>query len=838
MSKRPSSQKGAILKYFKTAANKDNATAKGVYFSEQKSEKRNTCLQNSIGIKNAGKEASCIEKLYEQVDQSCTVTDEVQPKQSCTVTEEVQAEQSCTVTEEVQAEQSCTVTEEVQAEQSCTVTEEVQAEQSCTVTEEVQAEQSCTVTEEVQAEQSCTVTEEVQAEQSCTVTEEVQAEQSCTVTEEVQAEQSCTLTEEVPAEQNFTVTEQTQKEQSCIERGHVEKESTPRLDISHVLTNILTDSEKFDFLHNFYKPPVDFKFPKKLIQNIALRGHRDSNKCESINKGNFKAILEYRSEGDSALKAHLKKAAKNATYTSAIIQNEIIEICGKILTRGIVSDVQDFFSVIADETADFSNKEQLVLVIRFVSKQNCIKEEFLQFIDCSDGVTGQHIANQILSGIEKSGLNVDKLRGQGYDGAGSMAGKVKGAAAIISAAHPKAVYGHCCSHVLNLAIMSASSLPIVRNMFGLIDRVHTFFDSHPKRQTALEAAIMTECPVAQRTKLKSLCRTRWIERHHALETFLDLYPAIVNCFQDIYDPPPESLVSWSRDTVVDAKAIFLALTTFDHIIALTVVQYCMSYIKGLTISLQAKANDIVKMCSSLDGVISTISAIREDIDNVHSELFKQAVALASRFGVTPSIPRRCPKQTLRSNIPAETTEIYFRRILSVPYLDYLITELKSRFANHQKTSMMALTIVPSVIATATDFPGEGLLNFISKYEDDLPSPRTLHAELQLWKNYWKTQENLPATPYEALLNANDLAYPNITTLLRILCVLPVTTCEAERCFSSLKLLKTHLRSTMGQNRMNGLAQLYIHSSPPAVEEVLKEFMALHKRRMELGTIDL
>jgi hypothetical protein len=38
-------------------------------------------------------------------------------------------------------------------------------------------------------------------------------------------------------------------------------------------------------------------------------------------------------------------------------------------------------------------------------------------------------------------------------------------------------------------------------------------------------------------------------------------------------------------------------------------------------------------------------------------------------------------------------------------------------------------------------------------------------------------------------------------LLNILCTLPMTTVESERCFSTLKRIKTFLRNTMGQSRL-------------------------------------
>ena len=41
--------------------------------------------------------------------------------------------------------------------------------------------------------------------------------------------------------------------------------------------------------------------------------------------------------------------------------------------------------------------------------------------------------------------------------------------------------------------------------------------------------------------------------------------------------------------------------------------------------------------------------------------------------------------------------------------------------------------------------------------------------------------------------------------------LPVTSVEAERSFSSLKLIKTHLRTTMLYDRLSGIAMLSVHS---------------------------
>ena len=52
-------------------------------------------------------------------------------------------------------------------------------------------------------------------------------------------------------------------------------------------------------------------------------------------------------------------------------------------------------------------------------------------------------------------------------------------------------------------------------------------------------------------------------------------------------------------------------------------------------------------------------------------------------------------------------------------------------------------------------------------------------------------------------------YPNVSVAYQILLTVPVTVASAERSFSKLKLLKNYLRSTMSQERLNGLTMCTI-----------------------------
>ena len=81
----------------------------------------------------------------------------------------------------------------------------------------------------------------------------------------------------------------------------------------------------------------------------------------------------------------------------------------------------------------------------------------------------------------------------------------------------------------------------------------------------------------------------------------------------------------------------------------------------------------------------------------------------------------------------------------------------------------------------------------------------LQAEFELWKQRWHATTEPPKTALDAYTASNASLYPNLSILLQVLVTLPVTTATPERSFSTLKRLKTYLRSSMGDERLTSLA---------------------------------
>ena len=106
--------------------------------------------------------------------------------------------------------------------------------------------------------------------------------------------------------------------------------------------------------------------------------------------GNFQALLEFRIDsGDQTLKHYLKTALRNASFISKTIQNEMITTVGAIIVNNLSQEIRDskYFSIMSDEAADISNKENLSVVIRFLDSTKTVREEFVGFYFCEDGTT-------------------------------------------------------------------------------------------------------------------------------------------------------------------------------------------------------------------------------------------------------------------------------------------------------------------------------------------------------------------------------------------------------------------------------------------------------------------
>ena len=139
---------------------------------------------------------------------------------------------------------------------------------------------------------------------------------------------------------------------------------------------------------------------------------------------------------------------------------------------------------------------------------------------------------------------------------------------------------------------------------------------------------------------------------------------------------------------------------------------------------------------------------------------------------------------------------------------------------------------------------EELANTADFYREDLPHPVMLPTEYRMWVRRWMQHGWDGANKLVAVFQSCDsMAFPNIRVLLHLASI-QITSCESERIFSQLKLLKSSHRSTVSVIRHSGLNLMKINrtecdclqQSPAEMEKLVALFHQLYPKRLVLPFI--
>ncbi|XP_073037558.1 uncharacterized protein [Primulina eburnea] len=151
--------------------------------------------------------------------------------------------------------------------------------------------------------------------------------------------------------------------------------------------------------------------------------------------------------------------------------------------------------------------------------------------------------------------------------------------------------------------------------------------------------------------------------------------------------------------------------------------------------------------------------------------------------------------------------------LQMEMIDNAISSLKTRFEQFQKYEetfgfLFNLNKLKDADDESLNNSCAALEDFLKHEDDSDINALELFSELQLLR---KALPDWITKPLEVLEYVKNLhhGFPNAWIAYRILLTIPVTVASAERSFSKLKLIKNYLRSTMSQDRLNGLAILSI-----------------------------
>ncbi len=367
-------------------------------------------------------------------------------------------------------------------------------------------------------------------------------------------------------------------------------------------------------------------------QGLPFRGDTEELNV-SKNPGNFLALLKNYAETDEILYRHLNNPrAKNATYISPKSQNAFINVIGyDMILADIISEIKTakFFSVLADEVSSH-NIEHLAICLRFVDQECNIREEFISFIQM-ERVRAVDIASAIISSIENLGLNLESLRGQGYDGASTMSGERAGVQARIRNRQPKALYTHCAGHCLNLAILNSCSILPITNCISQIKSFTLWVRNSDMRLNLLKAVVEKGTHQSSRIPLFNVCVTRWVENIDGWERFSLAHPFLIEMCETILygndNFPLYNDRSWTPEDKRNALAHMKARESFEFIYSMVSLHRSLF---EAAVKLQIKDTDIISGMSTVMEYCSELKSLREDIDGYFKRIFDHSCRLADK----------------------------------------------------------------------------------------------------------------------------------------------------------------------------------------------------------------
>ncbi|RVE42608.1 hypothetical protein evm_012749 [Chilo suppressalis] len=302
--------------------------------------------------------------------------------------------------------------------------------------------------------------------------------------------------------------------------------------------------------------------------------------------------------------------------------------------------------------------------------------------------------------------------------------------------------------------------------------------------------------------LSRLCETRWSEKYKSIRKFSQHFPELVKSLETLS-------VEGNYATRKSAYQLHSAVTKPVFIVALQTIAKYSAVLEPVVNALQAKSIDMISVGEHIKNIKDILRNDREFPDKISNEMLQNARAVAMDLNIEISVPRLAHKQTHRSNPPSDNDNEYWRRSLIIPYIDSLISSLNIRFSQ-ENTPAFALSKLHPLYMTKTSITDlhKNAESFQDFYNLDIT------GKLNLWHNLSMknalSDDQLTDIEVVDLFNEANIFYHAVRKALIILSTIPCTTATVERSFSTLRRVKTWLRSTMGEERLTGLCLMSVH----------------------------
>lgn len=599
--------------------------------------------------------------------------------------------------------------------------------------------------------------------------------------------------------------------------------------------------------------------------NLSFRGHREG--WDEKNKGNFKDILLLMAPNSYALSSHINSIKSQGKHVCSFIswerQNQLISSISEFIGSTIRSDIKRsrMFSISIDSTFDAARKEQVSFIIRYVSHSSGKIFERLLALKESPVTTGESLFDLFELVMDREGLDwKNELVGQSYDGASNMSGEYKGLQARINAKNNSAIFVWCHAHRLNLVMANAvsSSLDAV-DLFGNLESIYSFIWCSKKRAALFREFQDKHYPNMQKKSMKRVATTRWGSHDAALETVLQKFDAILETLEETRRNEGSGDVKVGS-TIAGFMKYFLS---YRFVLTAYTFKKIFTVLSPLSKIMQSVDIDLLTVTNIVETSKHDLNFLRDD-DNTFDNLYEQAQSFIDKsdyeFEVLRTtrikkVPRKHDEKCTDERIQDPIQLFKINTVL--PALDHVNNEMNKRFnPDHigilKDISLFSLKRIEEIMKKPILLPIDSFvklcntykildinclrteyLQFTSRFPEikkTLILPTKLHTETELNKsddeeflfsdassgmddNDNKTlKENKKSKSLIYIFNllhstGLDSVFPHLYSAIKIAVTLPVSSCSTERSFSKMKLVKTRLRSSTSEDRLEGLVKI-------------------------------
>ena len=537
-----------------------------------------------------------------------------------------------------------------------------------------------------------------------------------------------------------------------------------------------------------------------------------------------------------ALLTWLKKKANK--YTSGEIQNEFLEIMALHILRQICSDIakNGFFTIMADECTDVSNKEQFVICIRWVDNTLTSHEDVIGLynVETIDACT---LFSTIEDVLLRMNLTVSQCRGQCYDGASNMVGCRKGVATQLARKEKRAVLTHCYGHALNLAVGdSMKQSKVCKDALDTAFEISKLIRYSPKQNAAfdrIKVENLTEEHVGSSIGIRAMCPTRWTVRGDAVESIIKNYVVLKQLWSECLTTQLDPDV---KGRIIGVQA---QMATFNVLFGLQLAMKILKITDNLSRTLQKQTMSAAEGHSLAECTVKTLVSMRTT--DCFDGFLLLVHCFCERTNTNPPVlprKRRAPQRFevgTGEGSHSSTVEDHYRQAY-FEVLDLAIASISDRF--NQPGYAIYQNLESLIVSAANCEPfDQHLKEVVEFYENDLDAS-LLSAQLQNLGS-WFTGKGERLLLKDCIQAMQDMStaqkefFSEVCTVARLILVMPATNAVSERSFSSMRRLKTYLRSTMCQCRLNHIMLLNINqeSLDKLITDVIaEEFVRGNKHR--------